>query len=172
MHVDPDTLERLLADRALGATHPDVDALLDAYLATDPQAAALNGSITRTVALADAALPDDEAPAPPRLDTQRIDTALHQRRARRYLTHAAALAAVLVLGLVIGSTRIETPPPRTDPPPVAAQPAPTDDPSHFWSAQRIAALVAVTEPRTDRPRRTPWTWTSLTHRPDDREVLQ
>ncbi len=169
MHIEPDIIERLLTDRALGETHADVDALLDAYLATDPQAAAARASIDDTVALADAALTDDVAVTPPPLDASRVNTALQLRRARRYLLNAAVLAAVLVLGFIYGSTRTVPEHPRFNPTPVIAQPAPADGPSRFWSAQRIAALA---EQRTERPRRNKWTWTSLTDQTAYREVLQ
>ena len=169
MHIEPDIIERLLTDRALGETHADVDALLDAYLAEDPRAAAAHRSIDGAVALAGAVLADDVAINPPLLDAARINTALQRRRARRYLLNAAALAAVLLIGVAIGSFNRSNPSARPAFTTAGPQPDERSKPSHFWSAQRIIALAAQ---RTDRPKRTPWTWTALTNRADDREVLQ
>ena len=159
MAIDREILERLLIDRALGGLPPDVDALLDDYLASDPAAAAEAEKLARTADLAQRALAPPEGanqyPLPP--------LALRSRRVtvRRVAGRAAALAACLLIGLVLGIGLSPTPAVVETTAPVAtvsvgeeSEPAAATYTSEIWSAQRFREALA--RPRRSEVRRLVW----------------
>lgn len=85
------TLERLMIDRSLGALPPDVDELLDAYLATRPGAPEDFGPV---VAAARAAMKQTEQATPPPLESFRIE--LYEERPRRRGEFLRLAACVLL----------------------------------------------------------------------------
>jgi len=90
--MNPDLLERLALDRALGHLSPDVEALLDEVLAANPDAARMARDFRETVQLAAAVLPKPVRgeSLPPR----RVETFPFVR-----VSQWAALAASFVLGV-------------------------------------------------------------------------
>src|SRR4051794_5456566 len=92
--MNPETLERLALDRALGQLSPDVGSLLDDYFATHPEASHMDGAYRETVQLAAAAL---ERPGKITGIPARKTVSVRPRRARE----AAALAAAFVLGATL-----------------------------------------------------------------------
>lgn len=103
MPMNPETLERLLLDRSLGVLSPDAAALLDAYLARDPDAFRRAAALDATVDLARQAMADD-APAGqlPPFPAERLQRTAVAFRRWRIIGRAAALAACIVLGVLIG----------------------------------------------------------------------
>jgi hypothetical protein len=99
--MDDKTLHRLLMDRALGALPADAAALLSAYLAHAPAAAARARQFEAAAAAARRALqqPTPELPAFPTARLLALETA---RRRLRVLRYAAGLAAMLVIGIGLG----------------------------------------------------------------------
>ena len=100
MAIDPEILERLLIDRALGELSPDAEALLDDYLAREPEASEEAEEIARTADLARRALaPSDE------VDSHALPPLLLGKRRGvlwRVGARAAALAACLLIGVGVG----------------------------------------------------------------------
>jgi hypothetical protein len=99
--MDPETLERLMLDDALGALAEDVRALVMDRVAASG-AAAQAGAYRRTVEAARAALGPRRRETLPPLPTARLRREAARRRRRRLTGRVAALAACLVLGLGIG----------------------------------------------------------------------
>ena len=152
--MNPDLLERLSLDRALGHLSPDVEALLDEVLATNPDAARMARDFQETVRLTAAVLPKpvQHESLPPR----RVET-VSFRQVGRW----AALAASFALGA--GLTLLVPARPQSQPPIVrqtapAIASAPTIEPKAiapeierkartlpFWSAQRAYLLASSTK---------------------------
>jgi len=145
--MNPDLLERLALDRALGHLSPDVEALLDEVLAANPDAARMARDFRETVQLAAAVLPKPARgeSLPPR----RVETFPFVR-----VSQWAALAASFVLG--VGSTLLV--PAIHREPQIVRQAAPTMSAIEpkaiapeierkartmpFWSAQRAYLLAS------------------------------
>ena len=100
MAIDPEILERLLIDRALGELSPDAEALLEDYLAREPEASEKAEEIARTVGAARCALAPSEE-----VDSHALPPLLLYGRWRflwRGGARAAALAACLLIGVGVG----------------------------------------------------------------------
>jgi len=100
MAIDPEILERLLIDRALGELSPDAEALLEDYLARQPEASEEAQEIARTADLARCALTPSEE-----FDSHALPPLLLGKRGRilwRVGARAAALAACLLIGVGVG----------------------------------------------------------------------
>lgn len=157
-----ETLERLLADRALGALDGDVSALLDAHLAADPEAAALAARTAATVALARQALAAGQAVRPP--DFPRAALARRMVRLRRWRVVRGVLgaAAVLVLGVLAGrwtlAERAVAPLPRVVGPAVVRSAEPPAATAQGTSVLRKSILEW--QRRADRIAAPRWNWTS------------
>ena len=99
--MNPDALETLLIDRALGRHSPEVEVLLAEHLATDPQAAKLAAELEDMVALATKAL---VRAAPELTPPPRIEGRFWFHRANRVLALAASFAMGAALTLVVART--------------------------------------------------------------------
>lgn len=105
--MTPDTLERLMIDRSLGALSPDVEALLAAHLNGNPADAETAAAFDRTVdlverSLHDTAIADGASPEPiPFQQIERRERVLH-RRGR--LINASGMSAALALGCILGAS--------------------------------------------------------------------
>ena len=155
--MNPETLENLLIDRALGQLSPDVEALLAEHLAGTPGAAQAAAELREVVALATAAMHRTR----PKLDLPpRVIALPRWPRARRVLAMAASFvvgAGVAFLTLRGTSTRPEMPVARATP----AAPVMAQTPRHspeveralrklpFWSKER-AYLIAGAGNETNR----------------------
>jgi anti-sigma factor RsiW len=102
--MNPETLEPLLLDRALGELSPPVAALLEEHLARDPAAAQHAAGLAETMQLARRATasPTQSQALRPAADLPWFRRAARQARWRGHLVGLAKLAACLVLGLVLG----------------------------------------------------------------------
>ena len=101
--MNAETMQRLLIDRSLGLLPNDVEALLDAHLAIDSEAAALAAQFDRTAALARRALaggPASELPPFPAESVRREGRSLRRWMWTRNIT---AAAATLVIGFGLGA---------------------------------------------------------------------
>ena len=114
--MNPDTLENILIDRALGALSPDVETLLQEYLATHPDAAATVAEWEATVALTTAVM---RHPPSPRALPPCVATAFSPSRTQSVL----ALAASFVVGAGITMLALHATAPRQAPVLIAQQPA-------------------------------------------------
>ncbi len=148
--MNPQILERLALDRALGQLSADVVSLLDDYLATHAESSRMDNAYRETVQLAVAILnkPGKITETPPRKTAS-----LWRGRAR----DAAALAAAFVLGatLVVALPHLKTASNRAIQEEVVdreAVPAHENPPSEierqartlpFWSAQRAYLLSSA-----------------------------
>ena len=149
--MNPETLEALLIDRALGHLSPEVEALLAEHLATSPVAAQTAAELSEVVALASTALRRTK----PKLELPpRIVALPRWPRAKRVLAMAASFAVgagVAFLAMRETPTRIEP-----SPAPVIAQ-VPRHSPEieralkklPFWSKER-AYLIAGAADKTNR----------------------
>lgn len=147
--MDPQALERLMIDRALGALSPDTESLLGAYLAADPAAARRDAEYRRTAELAKAALRQQSvAGAVPPLWAPRIQRQQAVRRWKGAAIRVAAMAACLAVGIFAGKGFApgSGAPPVAPPSPVcntivlSASPslrAAEADESGFWSIRRL-----------------------------------
>lgn len=162
MTIEPNTLERLLTDQALGALPPDAEALLATYLAEHPEARALSSRIAQTVSVARTALADPVPQIPPfpagkfgggsllplgggclaRLLSNQ-DRALANRAP--LITRLAALAACVLLGVGLHAA-LTTP-----------HPAPNQAPSQ--QAVALATNTLPPHPPAAEPRR-PGFWSA------------
>jgi hypothetical protein len=100
--MNPENLETLLLDRALGELPPAVTELLDEYLTRNSDAARQADTLTATLQLARqaVAMPRETPPRPLALATLR--QAQRTWRWRRLAWEALRLAACAVLGLALG----------------------------------------------------------------------
>jgi anti-sigma factor RsiW len=138
--MKPDTLEKLLLDRALGELSPEAEELLAAWCAEHPADAVAADALAATVALAREATADHApAPALPR-------PTWHRAAWRPLPAEILRLAACLALGLSLGWFALPRPPVAAE---TVAAPglvtvaavdtAPRPSPSAFWS---ISARIA------------------------------
>jgi len=123
--MDPNVLERLLTDRAVGQLDDDAAQLLEAYLAMDASAAAAARQIAATVALARRAMEAAPALPVPESAARRLRQAARSRRTLATLLRTAALAACLLLGLFLGALLAPAGPAGTSPPGPATAPNPS-----------------------------------------------
>jgi hypothetical protein len=143
--MKPETLEALLLDRAMGELSPEVAELLDAHLASTPDAARQAGGFAAVIQQARQAVAVAEPPPP--LAISRLQQAQVAWRRRAIIWKTARLAACVILGLTLGwyvrSTRV--------PPVVAATPASSavsapvpprgsKSTQDFWSLARLEAV--------------------------------
>jgi hypothetical protein len=108
--MNREVLDRLLADRALGALEPDVCELLNAWLDHDADADKRAREFSLATDLASRALGTvaDETPLPPFPATLLAHAERSQRRLR-IITRAASLAACLLLGITVGAWAVRPP---------------------------------------------------------------
>jgi anti-sigma factor RsiW len=142
--MNPELLDSLLVDRALGELPPAVTALLEAHLALDPAAARRAAEFTATVKLASDAVALPVAPPPPALDLGRLRRSPFTVLAGLRRTELLAFAACLALGLGLGWFARPTPNPvsanlvtLTSPAPSVT--APAEPRSTFWSVSRLTS---------------------------------
>ncbi len=141
--MNTETMERLLIDKRLGELPPDTAQLLDAYLAVNPDSAALAAEIDTILKLAGRAL---EPPA--RVTAEDLPPFPAHKAAARGGTNRnwgwvrpITVAAAIVLAFFLG-TRTATSPQLafTDRSEVIVPSAnPTSSDEQFWSVNRYAA---------------------------------
>lgn len=167
--MNAETLDRLLMDRALGGLPPDVEALLEAWLAQNPGQRERAGEFETAAATARAALRSELPTALPPLPQVRIAKLLEARRRIVWVRNVASLAAVLVLGVGLGALLTrgswapggETNVSAGAPVIVAVtHPAPQST-GGFWSAARLARTAQKAQ-QNDNVR---WIWESPARRP-------
>jgi anti-sigma factor RsiW len=155
--MNPEALDRLLIDRAVGELPPDTSALLEAYLQTDPDASKQAVQLEKTMRLAKKALTPSPEPALPVPAFNRPLRVVEDKSApvRLLPQWAYGMAACFISGLAVGWFMIH-PPAKPSPretfvaarvAPLAAAPAE----SGFWSVSRLSRLnstaVATTSPQ-------------------------
>ena len=142
--MDPEVIERLLLDRALGQLPVDAATLLDAYLAQNQDAAQATRAFEPAVGLARKVLVTQAAVAMPPFPAARISSATQRRLRFRVIKNVGALAALWLLGVGVGTRWSVSPdttnfrqPEHTIPiveTHLASQRSTGDD---FWSAARL-----------------------------------
>lgn len=153
--LDPQTVERLIMDDALGRLEPDVAALLKEYLAAHPEMNADARQYAALAATAQRALETTEPLVLPRFPRESSAPQLRVGRSRLFTwPQLAVAAACLCVGVGLGhvlttpAARVVTPEqppppihstdPRTSAPALAAvrlaEPSPSDA---FWSTRRL-----------------------------------
>jgi anti-sigma factor RsiW len=152
--MDPDALDRLLMDRALGALPPDVATLVEAYVERDAAAAARARGFDTAASAARRVLKQDlVAPLPPfpAAQMQRLEQV---RRQVRYLRNTAALAAAIVLGFALGAVFLHGSHAALPSAPAVVsiqgiRPSPpTTSAGGFWSSERLLHAAQAAK-RTD-----------------------
>ncbi len=102
--MDLQKIEPLLLDYALGATPPEVAALVEAYLETDTAARSQLAQWQSMVGLARRAIPEQAAAgAIPAFPHRQIQTAHKRARWQKAAAWAATMAACLTLGYFAGN---------------------------------------------------------------------
>ena len=161
--MNEETLDRLLLDRALGVSSPELDALLEAYLQRDPAAAARAGEFDTATDLAREVLKDAPAATLPPFPAAAVRQAERTRRQLVLVRNVASLAAAVLLGVGVGawSMRESTEMQPAPAPPSAvtfvkadAAKGPVGDTGGFWSRQRL--FENLREGKRPRPTRTQW----------------
>jgi anti-sigma factor RsiW len=163
MKLDADVLGRLLLDRALGELPPDVEAVLDALLAEDPEARRLAAELSGTVAQARDALTRRAEAQPVDLPPLRFGRPAgrpHRGPAR----FATAAAACLLFGLCLGWWTSGLRPGRraggpARPAVVLSADVPAGRESKLWNTEKLWQR-AVNSRKDRRPRvawSSPWT---------------
>lgn len=142
--MNPELLDSLLVDRALGELPPAVAALLDAHLALDLAAARRAAEFTATVELATRAVAAPATPPPPALDVGRLRRSPLNVIAGLRRTELLAFAACLALGLGLGWFARPAPTPASPsmvalPPPPPTVTAPAEPRSTFWSVSHLTS---------------------------------
>lgn len=113
--MNPETLDRLLMDRALGGLSPDVEALLDSWLARNPDAAARARDYDSAAGAARQVLAINRDAMLPPLRIEQVRRLERTTRQLRIVRNIASLAAVLVIGVAIGAWQSRPPAARTAP---------------------------------------------------------
>lgn len=151
--MKPDALESLLLDRTLGELTPETAALLEAYLAQNPAAAARAAEYGAAWQIARTATATTAGqPRPFDGNYLRRHQRAQQMAARR--TEFLRLAACLAIGLGLGwlgkaNYTATAPAPVTSPAVVATPAAPgssTASPHRFWSVARFAPEFGTSRP--------------------------
>jgi hypothetical protein len=150
--MTPETLERLLLDRALGILPPDTDELLAAYLSRDATAASRGREYAAVTAGARQVLRGDPAAALPPFPVARIGQARRTQRSLRMVRSVAGLAAAVLCGVGVGTWGLSRTTDEVRPassPAVqyaSAKSAVPDAAASFWSAARLCAAAQVAKP--------------------------
>jgi anti-sigma factor RsiW len=139
--MDPETLDRLLMDRALGGLPPDMETLLAAYLEANSRAAARAREFEQAAAAARNVLRERTPLSLPPFPAVRIDQLERARRRVTWVRNVGGLAAAVLLGIGLGVAllghRSEVPAGRMAPAPTVAALDAELKPGEFWSAARL-----------------------------------
>lgn len=100
--MNGETMERLLIDSALGALPPDSDQLLKAYLRHDPAAMTQAVELASVAESARDAIGSRVVDAPPPFPLLRVRSAALAQRRLRLLRGVTGLAAMLMIGFLLG----------------------------------------------------------------------
>ena len=156
--MNPETLERLMLDRALGSLPPDCDALLTSYLETRPEAAETCRRMELTVDLARSALADARAARLPAFPAERLLRTQRSQRIWRLTMGVTGVAASILIGLVVHATLFRPPPSNPRAPGLSglAQATPrhlideNQDRSGFWSGRQFYERAAHPQPQPSK----------------------
>lgn len=153
-------LERLLIDRELGELSPDVNGLLNAYLALSPEHADIAQSVHATIAVARRALGPEPTQAPdamPPLPTQSLMRRLQPKPRLRWSWHRhLAVAAGIALAFFLGSRSVpQQEPPTPTRPPMSELAITRPNPGKFWSFERLREAYSCRQ--TGSAQRIEWT---------------
>ena len=149
-------LDTLLIDRALGALTPEMEMLLDAYLAQNPE---VSGELERTFdtvnLVRDALKEESTVSLPEFLAPIRI----RQRKIRRYTLQVAGMAATLVIGVFFGQYHMDSS--------LTSVPSPTYAVAESEPVPKATGIWSITPDRHRRPTRQPsnWKWHSPVQQP-------
>ena len=148
--MNPEHLEALLTDRALGELPPEVAALLAAYLAQNPAAATRAAGLETTLRLARTAVATPRE-KPASLDLDRLRREQQAARFYSWGAHALRLAASLAVGVGVGwllHPEVKAPPSAVVASVVRFVPpqAPVTATTNFWSVTRFAPEPIPTQP--------------------------
>lgn len=159
--MNPETLDRLLLDRALGALTPDACELLDAYLEREPDVAARGRQFAVATDLARQALVADRPAVLPPFPQQILRSADRTHRRLVMVRNVASLAACVLLGVGLGAHLLRTPqaargPDHVAPPPeqTTVRAIGTDTSPGFWSVERLRNVARA--PRPAAPAELEW----------------
>ena len=165
--MNPDTLERLVIDRAMGELSPDVAALLEAHMKLHPQVADEVRQIEETLVLAERSFQGASQPVlpPPSFDSDVLKFPKAPTPAALWLRMAPGLAACLIAGVLLGSGLVQHRDIRR-----SSQSATTShllvstplDESAFWSIHRLRPQH-LADAGLGRPK---VSWKSPTQRPE------
>jgi anti-sigma factor RsiW len=163
--VDPETLDRLLMDRALGGLPIDVERLLTAYLEANSPAADRAREFEQAAAAARDVLRERAPVSLPPFPALRIDQLERAQRRVVWVRNVGGLAAALLLGIGLGIAllghRGEVPAGRATQAPIVAVVGTKLKPGGFWSAARLYEQVRHNR-RSDSVR---LVWDSAVERP-------
>jgi anti-sigma factor RsiW len=146
--MDTQKIELLLMDYALGATTPEVTALIEAYQETNPQVRAEVAQWRDIAAVARQAMEEKKSATPPVFPRRQLHSAGRHAQWRKAAVRITALAACLFLGYVAGSqwnNRAATPATAT------AVSAPVAAVENFWSMSRLRAVAERDAAQSARP---------------------
>lgn len=153
--MDRETLESLMLDRALGGLSPEVAALLDAYLATSPEARAQAAAFEQVAAAAREALRSENLVTLPAFPLQRMERARRIGRGLRLAGYIGSMAACVLIGFGLRA--------NSPPDPGIHAPGPTEivmqtpaDAGGFWSARALRERAAKTGAVQQPQRRLIW----------------
>ena len=169
--MDTQKIEPLLMDHALGATTPEVGALIEAFQEKDTEVRARLEKWLGIAKLARRAMEETVVTALPAFPQRQLQVARLGTQRRRMLVWSAGLAACMLIGYLLGSRGHGHP---ATPAVVTADPRPTlaaavavplagvDD---FWSIERLRASAERDAARSVRSSaNTLWNrWTSFHH---------
>ncbi|MBN2161980.1 MAG: hypothetical protein JXR25_16615 [Pontiellaceae bacterium] len=154
--MDKDIMDRLLMDRALGVLDPDVEALLEYYLARHPDAADCDRKTAELVSLSREVLRADG-------EREALPACPSVPRRRMVLLQPLGIAAALAVCFLIGQQFAAVPPSgevASTAVPVSSRMDDVIAPSTgIWSLRREAAPARRTE------RLTRWKWASPVRQP-------
>ena len=169
--MERDVLERLASDRALGGLAPDVERLLDAYVAREPAAARLVEETVQTAELAGRAMRESSPIPIPVFPMAGFAQAARRRWWGRRIGLITSLAACVAVSFCAGrfstATRPDARPDNgvstiqialrsPDANALAGGTEPPDRTSSFWSYESILARMAQARSRPPAsPARTP-----------------
>ncbi len=155
--MTPETLERLMLDRALGTLPPDTCELLAAYLVNDAAAQSRGREFVAVADMARRALGGESATVLPPFPVARIAQTWRAHRSLRLVRSITGLAAALLFGVGVGArvfSRPEVSPvPESLPRPahaIAKTPVPEAS-RDFWSAARLYAVAQAAKPAVPAP---------------------
>jgi hypothetical protein len=145
--MEPQKFEAIFMDYALGATTPEVAALIEAFQEKDADVRRHVAEWRGVTALARRAIPAQEFVNVPIFPRSRLQNALRSAQWRRTAVWGAALAACLMLGYFVGKRgfdRVEVPASSSGvPTALVAAPAAANVPvaavNEFWSQSRLVA---------------------------------